>query len=585
MKLSAIVFRKWNEPARGDFSSSAVFQYLDIDRGSATVSGFVPTEILPDTDAPGASLVLTADAGEVAIPLLPSSEFRFSGKIRSGARFSFAIDDSIPDGKYRAALKQQGCPAIPLPFATGPRFPLCLHYRNQCMRLSDGRSMQFRRDGRLHIFHESVPARLVREMRFLFELLANRTLPEWVAAATRLCYFAWRPFHNGRYWIFSDKLSNPIDSAYSIAKALIGNDEFSKERITPFYLVDGRHALRARLPEKLRTVRYLSLRHRLLFLAAEVCVTSEDGYAPLAPLAPYSDISARQIKVSSLHGIVHHDLSGLYGRDSSDFNLMLTGVRREAEYERSGLWGYAPENVVCTGLPRWDDRENAPARKICFAFTWRTSLVESSDPVTKEYRYGALLEDSEYRKHLNSLLANPTLRELASRQGYTIEFLPHPLMRGAMSFFEIPNHIHVVPEDTPYEDVYREASILVTDYSSVAMDMAYLGKPVVYYQFDHDAFYATQGYTESYFSWKADGFGPVTTDEDSTVAAIAGILDAGCRRAPEYECRAKAFFPPADKLNGFRACRAIFARIADWNVRAERVSHVHETSQSATGTR
>ncbi len=105
--------------------------------------------------------------------------------------------------------------------------------------------------------------------------------------------------------------------------------------------------------------------------------------------------------------------------------------------------------------------------------------------------------------------------------------------------------------------------MLVTDYSSVAMDMAYLGKPVVYWQFDRDEFYATQGYTPSFWSWEADGFGPVTATLDETVDAIVACIRAGFVREPEYERRAAAFFPPRDRENGARACRAILARLAE----------------------
>ncbi len=550
-------------PTLGDPDKGVVFQYAELRRGIAVVRGFVPADLMESAPV-RREMRFSSESAVVPLVLEEVSEFRFNGGIVRGARFAFRLDSTFPCGEFRVELldADRGV-ASEVPVAVGMNFPLAPIYRHQGLRLPDGRIFRLSRNGGFRLFHASAISMVASECLFLCELLGHATLPEWVAAVTRICYFFWRPFHRGRYWIFSDKLSNPIDSAYSIAKALVGNEEFARERIVPFYLVDGRHALRVRLPRKLRTVRYLSLRHRLLFMAAEASVTSEHGYSPFAPAAPYSDITAWQLKVSSLHGLVHHDLSRLYGRDFYNFNLMIAGVEREAEYERGGLWGYAPEDIVCTGLPRWDDRESAPGKRICLSFTWRTSLAESSDPVTKEYGFGTRLECSEYRRRLNSLFANPKLKELADESGYAIDFLPHPLMRGAMRFFDIPGHVNLIPEEMPYEDIYRDASLLVTDYSSVAMDMAYLGKPVIYYQFDHDDFYATQGYTESYFSWADDGFGPVLTDETAVVAEIARLLSRGCVREEKYEKRARLFFPVRDKGNGLRACRAIFKRLEE----------------------
>lgn len=59
----------------------------------------------------------------------------------------------------------------------------------------------------------------------------------------------------------------------------------------------------------------------------------------------------------------------------------------------------------------------------------------------------------------------------------------------------------------------------VTDYSSVAMDVAYLGKPVVYYQFDYERF-RTFHLEEGYFHYEEDAFGPIAAEEAQVLAAI-----------------------------------------------------------------
>ena len=76
------------------------------------------------------------------------------------------------------------------------------------------------------------------------------------------------------------------------------------------------------------------------------------------------------------------------------------------------------------------------------------------------------------------------------------------------------------------QDLLRRAAFLVTDYSSVAMDFAYMQKPLLYYQFDLDEFRANQ-YKAGYFDFVRDGFGPVCTTEGEAAAALASWAERG----------------------------------------------------------
>ena len=40
-----------------------------------------------------------------------------------------------------------------------------------------------------------------------------------------------------------------------------------------------------------------------------------------------------------------------------------------------------------------------------------------------------------------------------------------------------------------YKDIFAQTDLMITDYSSVAFDFAYLRKPIVYSQFDRDSFF------------------------------------------------------------------------------------------------
>lgn len=553
-----LLFRPWKMPPSVDFAGTIPLQYAQLDGGRMELLGFVPAE------TPGGEELVLCIGTEVRnVSAGDVRDLRFAGRIVSGRPFRVRIGADFPDGVCSAYVAgESGTPESFVPLSPGPRFPLSRRYRFQRLRAPDGRELRILPGGRLRIDRPGALRRAARTALFFAELLWKGTEQDWNAAFLRMEYAVWRRRNPGRVWLFSDKLANPIDNAYAVAAALVSRPEFKREKVSAWYLVDGKHSLRVRPEAGIRTVRFGSRLHRFLHLAAEANVTSEGGYNPFRPADPFKDLLAWQIRVFTDHGVIHHDLSALYGRDFNGFNLVLSGAPRERADIAGGLWGYDNDEVALTGLPRWDVRESAPAGKIYFGFTWRNNLVDGVESTTRERSYGERFRRSAFLARLRELMSDGRLHDAAATAGCRLVFLPHPLLRPVLSEFGLPDWVETVPEDKPYEEIYRDASMLVTDYSSVAMDMAYLGRPVVYWQFDRDEFYATQGYTPSFWSWEDDGFGPVTITLDETVDAIVSCIRSGFAREPEYERRAREFFVPRDKENGARACRAILVRIA-----------------------
>ena len=98
---------------------------------------------------------------------------------------------------------------------------------------------------------------------------------------------------------------------------------------------------------------------------------------------------------------------------------------------------------------------------------------------------------------------------------------------------------------------------MVTDYSTIAFDFAYLKKPIVYTQFDKEEFYETQTYDKGFFEYERDGFGPVCYDLDSAVEALIKIIDKDCEN--DYIDRVTNFFVNIDKNNSKRVIDAVLA--------------------------
>ena len=130
--------------------------------------------------------------------------------------------------------------------------------------------------------------------------------------------------------------------------------------------------------------------------------------------------------------------------------------------------------------------------------------------------------------------------------------------------------MEVLSYDVP--DVQRHfarAAVLVTDYSSIAFNAAYIERPVVYFQFDADKVLGG-GHVgkKGYFSYERDGFGPVATTLSEAEQAIVATVRAGRRPTETYQRRIDATFPERDGRCSKRVADAIIASSRVWRPRS-----------------
>jgi len=105
-----------------------------------------------------------------------------------------------------------------------------------------------------------------------------------------------------------------------------------------------------------------------------------------------------------------------------------------------------------------------------------------------------------------------------------------------------------------YTETFNNSSLIVTDYSSIAFDFAYLKKPLIYYQFDNNYHFNVE---EAYFQYERDGFGPVARSHEDLKRVILRIIENGCQMDEEYERRVDEFFKYIDRNNSKRVVEEI----------------------------
>ena len=133
-------------------------------------------------------------------------------------------------------------------------------------------------------------------------------------------------------------------------------------------------------------------------------------------------------------------------------------------------------------------------------------------------------------------------------------------MQSFLDSFDIKNSRIRTAKFPEYDvqELLKESAYLITDYSSIAMDFAYMKKRLMYYQFDYDDFRKGQ-YPEGYFSYEKDGFGKVCTSLDEALKEFESAVKCGFENPEMYKKRHDEFFDLYDDKNCERNYNAIKA--------------------------
>ena len=103
-------------------------------------------------------------------------------------------------------------------------------------------------------------------------------------------------------------------------------------------------------------------------------------------------------------------------------------------------------------------------------------------------------------------------------------------------------------------DTIRGVSFNVVE---INLTIQVLKKPVVYTQFDRESFFEGHLYSEGYFSYEEDGFGPIEYNYEDTVQRIISYIETGCKMEDKYQARVTSFFKYVDTNNCERVYKAI----------------------------
>ena len=260
------------------------------------------------------------------------------------------------------------------------------------------------------------------------------------------------------------------------------------------------------------------------------------------------------------HGITKDDVSNYLNRFRKNYSIIITASRYEYKFFSSSKFAYTNKNLKLTGFSRFDnfiveEPRNYKYNNILIIPTWRMNIQGTWKPITYEGIYSNYFNKTVFFQFYNSLMNSPKLLEAMKMYNYKGTFCLHPSLSEQWRDFK-NNSIFSIMAYYDYQSLMLKASLLITDYSSIFFDFAYLKKPVIYTQFDYEI-YRKNHYKKGYFDYILNGFGPVCHDLESCINIIIDELKSGCKMKNKYLKRVLKFFPFFDRYNNDRIYNSI----------------------------
>lgn len=386
------------------------------------------------------------------------------------------------------------------------------------------------------------------EFKSLVKMLKERETGFKVGIPFRIAYFFGYPFlKNKRIWFFADLPTLADDNSKHLFKYVMENN--LEKDVSKYFILskDSKHY--DELKQIGKVIPFKSIKHRYLGLFAENIITTQPDNEMIYPFwASYPHL-AGLLKSNTIflqHGITKDDISSWLNKFTQNLALFVTSSTKEYESIFQYPYNYDKDVVQLLGFPRYDNLKNEKDKKqILIMPSWRRYLRFESDEN---------ILNSEYFKRFNSLINNEKLIGIAKKYDYEIIFRPHPRVYNFIELFDKNDYVKIDYERESYQNLFNKGSILITDYSSVAFDFAYLYKPVLYYHYSKDYHFDLE---DTFYDYETMGFGEISKSEEKLVDLIAEYVENDCKIKEEYASRIKGFFKYTDRNNCKRVWEAI----------------------------
>ena len=408
------------------------------------------------------------------------------------------------------------------------------------------------------------------ELAFI-KSIAKRTHGMWKIkmVGNRLLYWLTKPFYKKKIWITMDKLFKAGDNGEYFYRYV---KKMKPEGVKIYYVVQKDSPDYKRLKKEYNTiVKFNSVHHKMLalhtdlMLATHVDTMNCNGYYQ-ATQQYFKDLYNARV-VCLAHGLTIQRIAQYQNRVFDNTVLYFFASKYEVENVSHEIYDYYDKNALqLTGHARYDGLVNNDQKIILITPTWRRGITTGKAKKGSTYAHSDSFIHSEYYHIYNSLINDERFIRTAKKNGYRIVYLLHPAMSSQISDFEQHDGVEIVAatSDISYEKILTESSLMVTDYSGVQFDFAYMKKPLVYYHPDS----LPPQYEAGGLVYETMGFGPICRNHEEIVDCLCNYLDKQCTMEDMYKQRVDDFFRYSDHDN----CKRIYEKVIEFQNQFDKVN-------------
>lgn len=372
----------------------------------------------------------------------------------------------------------------------------------------------------------------------------------------RFLYYLTKPSISKKHiWITYDKLYKGGDNGEYLY-------QYGLKHNKPIYYIikkDSPDYSRLIKEKNNKILIFNSLKAKLYCLHAEVILQTHAGILGFCGFDGRARTIVRDLLnayvMEAQHGLTIQDIPEYQNRIADNNQLYFIASPNEDKNISQPIYDYSKDQIKYTGISRYDGLINNDQKQILITPTWRHSIASASLKHGTVRAYNNSFKKSDYFKIYNSLINNEELISVAKVHGYKLIYLIHPTLSEQINDFDKNDYvdIYAAASNVSYEKLLTESSVMVTDYSGVQYDFAYMRKPIVYFHPEE----LPPHYNNGSIDYEKEGFGPITTNIDELVKTLCELIKKDCKNTDKYIKRANKFFTYNDLNSSERIVKEI----------------------------
>ena len=396
---------------------------------------------------------------------------------------------------------------------------------------------------------------IVVNIKYYLRKAKDVNLSDAASAVPMAAAFICSPVAGLKYrntWAISERKDEARDNGYHFYKYMTQKHPEQK----CIYVIDKQCSDYEKVKNLGETVQFGSIRHWIMYFNCKYLISSQR----FLPNAYMGTLIERMGLSNPRHVFLQHGITinkpEYLRADRWKVRLFTTATSQETEFIRKEL-GYQSEQVKCTGFARFDALHKFEVHKnrIMIMPTWRKWLrfkSEAHSDMTTD------LMSSQYIREWKKLLQSDELAAMIEENGLEIVFIPHPNMKGLLNPADIVGDKITVADldNTDLQGLMKTSEMIITDYSSVFFDMAYMKKPIIFFQFDENDF-RRYHYEEGWFSYRDSHFGEVCVEPAEVIKTLRRYIQNGYAVSEEYLKEHKETFAIYDTSNAERIYKEV----------------------------